>query len=65
MILKTGPTTDVGSTITILPFPFLERANDKIELRPELSMNVTSVMSRHTSPAFWKASRAAVSCGAL
>src|SRR5687768_10084927 len=54
---KTGPITAAGSMTKT--FPSLERAKDRIEERPELSMKVISVMSRHTSPDFWKALSAA------
>jgi hypothetical protein len=41
MILKTGATTAVGSTMKTLPLPSLERATERIEVRPELSTKVT------------------------
>ena len=53
------------STTTTFLFSSLECANDRIEVRPELSMNVTSVMSSQTSPSVWKPRRAAVSSRAL
>lgn len=63
--LNTGPITAAGSTMTTFPFSSLECPNDRIEVRPELSTNLTSVMSSHTSPSVWKPRRAAVSSPAL
>ena len=49
-MLKTGPLTTAGSTTKHPSVSRSRMPEDRIALRPELSMKVTSVMSSQTSP---------------